>query len=63
MIEYKIIKFIFINDNIYIGIIFWIDRRRNNISQSRNIEIEIIHKWNGGIPNLIISPKIRIWLR
>lgn len=30
------------------------------MSHLKNKEIEIIHKWNGGIPNLIIKPKINI---
>lgn len=61
--KYIINKFISIRDNINMGIIFWIDRNKNKISQSKNIEIEIIHKWNGGDPNLIINPKIRVILK
>lgn len=34
----------------------------NSMSQLIYIEIEIIHKWKGGIPNLVINPNIRVSL-
>lgn len=44
----------------YIGVIFWIESKKNKISQSKNKEIEIIHKWKGGTPNLIIKAMMKI---
>lgn len=39
-------------DNIYRGINFWIERKKNKISHLKYKEIDGIHKWRGGIPNL-----------
>lgn len=47
-----------IKDSIYKGIIFWIDRKKNNISQFMNNETEDIQRWNGGIPNFKFKVKI-----
>lgn len=38
-------------DNIYRGIIFWIDKKKNRISQFKNSEIDGIQRWKGGIPS------------
>lgn len=50
--------FISKRESIYIGIIFWIDRNKKRISHLRNKEVEIIQRWNGGIPSLILKAKI-----
>lgn len=50
------------SDNIYNAIIFWIDKK-NKISQFKNIEIEGIHKWKGGIPSFKFRAKIKIILK
>lgn len=45
-------------DNIYKGIIFWIDKKKNKISQFKNNEIDDIQRWKGGIPNFKFKAKI-----
>lgn len=42
----------------YKGIIFWIDKKKNKISQFKNNEIEGIQRWKGGIPNFKFKVKI-----
>lgn len=50
------------SDNIYNAIIFWIDKK-NKIFQFKNIKIEGIYKWKGGIPNFKFRAKIKIILK
>lgn len=58
IIIYKINGLISIRDSIYKGIIFWMERKKNKISQVRNIEIDGIQLWRGGVPNFKFRARI-----
>lgn len=51
-----------ISDIMYNGVIFWIDRKKNKISQLKNKEIDGIQRWKGGIPNFKLNDRINIIL-
>lgn len=58
IIIYNMNGLISIKESIYKGIIFWMDRKKNKVSQFKNNEIEDIQRWKGGIPNFKLRARM-----